>query len=163
MRIAGIIKNSVVNGVGIRDVIFTQGCVHKCKECHNPETWDFNGGVEYGVLKLYHLFENSNNNLTISGGEPMFQLVELLQLLRIFHRNTNKTVWIYTGYEFSDISFETWEMLANLNVEVVVDGKFEVDKKDLTLEFRGSSNQRIIDLKKTVEYGEVILWENSMK
>ena len=163
MRVAGIIKNSVVNGVGIRDVIFLQGCPHHCRECHNPETWDMNGGVEHGILQLYHLFEDSHNNLTISGGDPMIQLDDLERLLYIFYLNTNKTVWIYTGYKFEDFPIETWRKLAKLNVEVIVDGQFEIDKKDLTLEFRGSSNQRIIDLKKSVDVGEVVLWENSTK
>lgn len=158
MRVAGIIKNSVVNGIGIRDVIFLQGCEHHCKGCHNPETWNPNGGIEYGVLTLYHLFDKSTNNLTISGGDPLLQLDDLERLLYIFYLNTEKTVWIYTGYKFEDIPMNAWTRLSKLNVEVVVDGRFEIDKKDLTLEFRGSSNQRIIDLKKSVEHGEVVLW-----
>lgn len=158
MRVAGTIKNSVVNGIGIRDVIFLQGCLHHCKECHNPETWDLVGGTEIGITALYKQFERSSNNMTISGGEPLLQSNDLFQLLYIFYLNTDKTFWLYTGYRFDDIPMETWEKLCKLRVEVVVDGKFDIDKKDLTLQFRGSSNQRLIDLPKSVTKGEVVLW-----
>lgn len=163
MRIAGMIKDSMRNGYGIRDVIFLQGCPHRCKQCHNPDTWNVDGGIELGAYYLFDKLKDSPNNLTISGGEPLIQLPELERLLYLFYVNSNKTVWIYTGYKFEEISILTWEKLSKLNVEVVVDGEFEIDKKDSSLEFRGSSNQRLIDLKKSVAAGEVILWENSTK
>ena len=160
LRVAGTISNSVVNGVGIRDVIFLQGCSHHCKGCHNPETWSFDDGTEIGITALYKQFLNSDNNLTISGGEPLLQLDELYQLLYLFYLNTNKKVWLYTGYEFEDIPIEIWSKLNKLGVEVVVDGKFEIDKKDLTLQFRGSSNQRLIDLNETLKIGSIVFWED---
>ena len=159
MKVAGTIFNSVVNGHGIRDVIFLQGCLHHCKSCHNSETWNIDGGTELGITALYKKFENSNNNITISGGEPLLQLEDLERLLYIFYLNTNKTVWLYTGYTFEEIDIKTWQKLAKLNVEVVVDGRFEIDKKDLTLQFRGSSNQRLIDLPKSIANETVVLWE----
>ena len=161
MRVAGMIRDSVVNGIGIRDVVFLQGCPHHCQECHNKETWNVEGGIELGAYYIFDKLKDSPNNLTISGGEPLIQLEELERLLYLFYLNSNKTVWLYTGYKFEEISILTWEKLAKLNVEVVVDGEFEIDKKDLTLEFRGSSNQRLIDLKKTIKKGEIVLWENT--
>jgi anaerobic ribonucleoside-triphosphate reductase activating protein len=160
MRIAGIIKNSVVNGVGIRDVIFTQGCPHRCQGCHNPETWKFDGGTEMTVDKLAKEFKDSANDITISGGEPFWNYQDLFNIileLKVDH--PNKKFWIYTGYKFEELNRVMVDILCNLGVEVIVDGRYERDKRDLTLQFRGSSNQRIIDVRKSLEAHEVILWE----
>ncbi len=159
MRIAGIIKNSVVNGNGIRDVLFLQGCKHKCKGCHNPQTWKLNGGSWYGVMDLCGKFYTSKNDITISGGEPLLQYDELIVFMELMCKHQHKRFWLYTGFKYEEI--EPW-LLRQLSkyVDVLVDGKFEEDKKDLTLRFRGSSNQRLIDLPKTVEQGQIVLWED---
>jgi anaerobic ribonucleoside-triphosphate reductase activating protein len=162
MRIAGIIKNSVVNGVGIRDVIFTQGCPHRCQGCHNPETWKFDGGTEMTVDKLAKEFKDSANDITISGGEPFWNYQDLFNIileLKVDH--PNKKFWIYTGYKFEELPERVLSYLQYLNVEVIVDGAFEEDKKDPDLRFRGSSNQRIIDFKKTMESGQIVSWEET--
>lgn len=156
MRVAGIIRNSVVNGIGIRDVIFLQGCMHHCKGCHNPETWKVEGGKVYTVEELVAEFEDSTNDITISGGEPFLQFEEMFHFIKAM-RMKGKHVWLYTGYTYEEIPwFELW-MLAGY-VDVLVDGRFEVNKKDLKLKFRGSSNQRLINLKKSVELRQVVLW-----
>lgn len=158
MRIAGLIKNSVVNGVGIRDVIFTQGCSHHCKGCHNPHTWNSKGGEEVTAKEIADQLKNSNNNVTISGGEPLEQIQEVTELLSELHKQ-GKDAWLYTGYTFENIGMGIWLILYANGVTVVVDGTFQEDKKDLTLQFRGSSNQRLIDLEKSLKAGHVVLWE----
>lgn len=160
MRIAGIIKDSIVNGVGIRDVLFTQGCPHHCKGCQNPETWDVRGGKWVEAVDMIEEL-SGDNNLTISGGEPLLNVYELEMLfLRHFEeRYPNKTIWLYTGYKFEEIPQDKVKILSWYNIEVIVDGKYEEDKRDTKLKFRGSSNQRLIDFKKSIKSGKTVLWE----
>ena len=138
MRIAGILPCSFVNGEGARYVIFLQGCKHHCKGCQNPETWDFDGGKEIGEKEIAEDFRNRKllDGITLSGGDPFFQqeaCVELIDLL------DGVNVWIYTGFEYDEIS-ET-ELAKKANVLVV--GKFIEDLK-CDGQYFGSSNQKII-------------------
>ncbi len=157
MRIAGIVRDSIVDGVGIRDVIFFQGCLHKCVGCQNPTTWNLEGGIGLSPGEVAFQLANSKNEVTISGGEPLLQLFDLKEMLSLL----NKRAWLYTGYQYEDISYETWSQLYALGVEVVVDGKFEKELADKSLKFKGSKNQRIIDLKQTLKFDKVVLWEDS--
>lgn len=159
MRIAGIIKNSVVDGIGIRDVLFLQGCTHHCEGCHNPETWNTNGGDEYKIVDLSRLFSESTNDITISGGEPMLQFRDVINFMYLVKHTQHKRFWLYTGFKYEELPPH---MLVELSeyVDVLVDGRFEIDKKDPALRFRGSSNQRLIDLPKSVKANRVILWED---
>ena len=159
MQIAGILKNSVVNGEGIRDVVFVQGCPHHCKGCHNPHTWSSNGGKQMYMTEVLDELKDSPNHVTISGGEPFSQLPKVVILTYCLKTRQGKSTWLYTGYRFEEINRTAWQRLADVGVVVVVDGRYEEDKKDLTLQFRGSSNQRIIDLRKTLESNEIVLWE----
>lgn len=158
MRIAGIVRDSIVDGVGIRDVIFTQGCPHHCEGCHNPQTWDKNGGYEMSIPDILAELKGSSNDITISGGEPLAQFNELLSLVKSISIVFGKRIWIYTGFTYENIAKSKIDQLA-LWCDVLVDGKYEKDKKDNTLLFRGSSNQRIIDLPKSVKENRVVLWE----
>lgn len=155
-----MIKNSVVNGIGVRDVIFFQGCEHRCKGCHNPHTWNRNGGEERTIDDVLAELSESNNNVTISGGEPLLQFEDLIHLITKIRREQNKTIWLYTGYKYEDLPFYIKWMLSHY-VDVLVDGAFEEDKKDLSLPFRGSSNQRLIHLPKSVGLCELIEWEDT--
>lgn len=156
MRIAGIVRDSIVDGPGIRDVVFFQGCPHQCKDCHNPDTHSVHGGKVVTVDEVVAELSGSSNDLTISGGEPLLQSLDLRTLLGRLKRRT----WLYTGFNVTQMSNNTlWDLYMG-GVEVIVDGKFEEDKKDPTLRFRGSSNQRIIDLGKTLTQGEIVLWED---
>lgn len=158
LRIAGIVRDSVVDGEGIRDVIFLQGCCHKCKGCHNPQTWDLNGGEHrYSYDVLVELI-NSTNDITISGGEPLLQFESLLNFLELVKLCTDKRVWMYTGCTV-DPTKDTWVILSKY-VDVVIDGKYVEELRDTNLRFRGSSNQRIIDLPKSVEEQRIVLWED---
>lgn len=159
MKVAGIIKNSVANGIGIRDVIFLQGCEHQCKGCHNPETWNKDDGIEINKYELASQFLSSNNHMTISGGEPILQYEEVIEYMKLVHSHEGKRFWLYTGFKIEELPPEMVTELAKY-VDVLVDGRFELEKKDLTLRFRGSSNQRLIDLPKTVEENKIVLWED---
>lgn len=159
MQIAGILKNSVVNGEGIRDVVFLQGCSHHCKGCHNPHTWNPEGGRYVSANDIINELRESPNPVTISGGEPLEQFLLVHFLIYSLNRRQGKTTWLYTGYRFDEIDRKIWQKLSKAGVVVVVDGRYEEDKKDLALQFRGSSNQRLIDLRKTLDQGQVVLWE----
>lgn len=164
IRIAGIVSESVVDGPGIRCAIFTQGCPHHCFECHNPETWDFNAGNEMTIEKLLDtaLREPWIAGVTLTGGEPFCQPEACQKIAKVFHQ-ANKTVWIYTGY--------TWEQLQKMaldnhaiasllkEVDVIVDGLYCASLRRLDLLFRGSTNQRILDQKKSAELAAPVLWE----
>lgn len=159
MKLAGIVRDSIVDGEGIRDVIFFQGCKHRCEGCHNPTTWNWNGGNEVDETDVVKELSDSSNDITISGGDPMLQFPSLLRMLHSITTTSTKRVWIYTGYTFEEIPMAMWHMLTHYAVDVVVDGRYEKDKRDTSLAFRGSSNQRLIDLKKSVLSESVVLWE----
>lgn len=162
VRIADIVEESVVDGLGIRMTIFTQGCPHRCEGCHNPQTHDPSGG---GNISIGEIEERIRRNplldgVTLSGGEPFSQSKPLSELCRRLHAN-NLNVWTYTGYTLEELTkaSETDADVRALLAEtdVLVDGRFVLAQLDLKLKFRGSANQRIIDMKKTRAAGTVVL------
>jgi len=173
MKYASIKKCDVANGTGIRVSIFVSGCHHHCKGCFNTDAWDFTFGEEYTdeveEKILASLDRDYVQGLTLIGGEPLEYvnqkgLVSLVKKAK--EKFPQKTIWCYTGYKFDDDVMndmmkkwpETEEIVSNL--DIVVDGKYDDDLRDLNLRFKGSSNQRIIDVKKTLDRGTVILAEN---
>lgn len=151
IRLAGVIESSINNGDGIRKVIFAQGCKHNCKGCFNPETHDFDGGYLCDTDKLIQRINEDYmiDGITFSGGDPFEQAYAFAEIAK--NINKNLTIWCYTGYTYEYLlehknEHEGWEELLN-NINVLVDGKFEEDKKDRSLKYRGSSNQRIIKLR----------------
>jgi anaerobic ribonucleoside-triphosphate reductase activating protein len=157
MRVAGMIKDSVVNGIGIRDVLFLQGCSHHCKGCHNPETWKIDGGTEYSIKQLINEFKG-DNDVTISGGEPLEQFTDVWEFMGKLNKKSGKRFWLYTGYSYEEIPQFMLAVLSEY-VDVLVDGKFIESQKDLRLPFRGSANQRLIDLPKSIEQNKIVEWE----
>jgi anaerobic ribonucleoside-triphosphate reductase activating protein len=157
MRIAGIVRDSIVDGIGVRDVVFFQGCGKRCKGCHNPDTWDYMGGCHRFIGDVAMELSDSSNNVTISGGEPFDQFEDLLELCRMLSEQ-DKKIWVYTG-NVVDPTKRIYQRLARY-VDVIVDGRFVEDKKDCNLRFRGSSNQRLINLPMSVVMGEIIEWED---
>ena len=154
IRIAGIAPESIVDGKGIRFVIFTQGCPHRCPGCHNPSTHSFNGGTTYDTEDIAKMFESSPliTGITLSGGEPFAQYEACMELAKRA-KEANLSVWCYTGYEF-------WEVIDNplmKYIDVLVDGKFDESQKSLDLRFRGSLNQRVINVPKSFEMKETVL------
>lgn len=157
IKIMGIAHNSVVDGSGIRDVIFTSGCPHHCIGCHNSETWDINNGKDYTIEKIIKEL-NSHSDLTISGGEPFIQADGLREFILEYKKiRPDINIWIYSGFTYEQI-IEIKEMKELLSLcDVLVDGRFEIEKKDLKLKFKGSSNQRIIDIQKSLKENNVVI------
>ncbi len=173
MYYATIKKHDVANGVGVRVSLFVSGCTHRCKGCFNAEAWDFSYGSPYTEETEREVLEAADKSyiagLSLLGGEPFEPQNQraLLPLLRKFRaRFPQKDVWCYTGYTLDKdlrpggraYCEATEEMLSLL--DVAVDGEFVESKKDLKLRFRGSSNQRIIDVPRTLAAGEVRLWKD---
>lgn len=162
IKIAGTVNDSIVDGEGFRFTIFTQGCFHNCPECQNPQTHDVNGGREVDTDDLLaQICENPLlNGVTFSGGEPFLQPKPLAELaVKIHERGLNITT--FTGYTLEQLQNMHDEDVNRLleQTDVLIDGPFLVAKKDLTLMFRGSSNQRIIDMQKTRQTGKIVLIE----
>lgn len=162
IRISGLVEESIVDGPGIRFVIFSQGCPHKCKGCHNPHTLDPNSGYEQNISDIIEKIKKNPllSGVTFSGGEPFLQAKALAEIAKKSHE-MGLDVISYTGYTFEDLKngFETnyhWKTLLE-NIDVLVDGPFEIEKKNLLLKFRGSENQRIIDVKKSLKSGTPIV------
>ncbi|MBQ7759257.1 anaerobic ribonucleoside-triphosphate reductase activating protein [Anaerotignum sp.] len=162
ISLSGVTGDSIVDGPGIRLTIFTQGCPHNCPGCHNPQTHDPNGG-SWGDTEdiLAAAAENPLlDGITLSGGDPFMQPVPCLELAKGAHK-IGLNVWTYTGY--------TWEALWQENdpekiallkeSDVLIDGPFLLAERSLELKFKGSRNQRTIDVKKSLEAGDIVLWE----
>lgn len=165
LRIAGTVHDSIVDGPGIRFSLYVQGCPHACEGCHNPQTWSFDGGQDRPLRDIYNeiIADPLLDGVTFSGGEP-FCHAHKLYLLGALLRRTGLNIVTYTGYTFEQLT-----KLGNekncfgelLSVtDILVDGRFELEHRDLTLLFRGSSNQRLIDVPASMKAGKVVLWEN---
>ncbi|GAA0121187.1 MAG: anaerobic ribonucleoside-triphosphate reductase activating protein [Clostridium argentinense] len=164
VQLAGIIHESLTNGPGMRRVLFAQGCRHNCKGCFNSHTHNFNGGQTFNIDNIVTDIKKNPliKGVTFSGGDPIEQ-AEAFSLIAKEVRKLNKNVWCYTGYTFEEIlkNSEKDSALKELikNIDVLVDGKFDISKKDDGLKYRGSSNQRIIDVKRSLSKGEAVIVE----
>ena len=167
MKYAKIRKMDISNGEGVRVSLFVQGCSFHCKNCFNQETWDFNGGKEFTTAEVQKIIELANKDyiagLSVLGGEPLHpNNIESVSMLCEYFKfkYPEKSIWVCTGFKYEDII----KMENNYNIfnyiDVLVDGQFEEDKKDLTLKWRGSSNQRVIDCKKSLAENKIILKED---
>ena len=165
IRIAGITRESIVDGPGIRLVVFTQGCPHNCPGCHNPETHDPAGGKLMDITEIINLIEQAKliRGITFSGGEPFLQAGKLATIAQMAHQH-NLNVVTYTGFLFEKIlhfAITDTDILALLQqTDILIDGPFKKEERDLRLAFRGSLNQRIIDVPKSLTIGKVVLWED---
>lgn len=163
LRVAGFEKESIVDGPGIRYVLFLQGCPHQCPGCHNPQTHEIDGGISMTteeILKDIHSKKHLDG-VTFSGGDPFLQPEPLLELAKEL-KSEGIHLTIYSGYTYEQLLEKGKENKAIQGlldtVDILVDGRFILEKKDLALAFRGSSNQRLIDLKKSRESGKVVLF-----
>lgn len=163
LRIAGTVNDSIVDGPGIRYTIFTQGCPHHCLGCHNPQTHDFAGGQDADVEKILdEIFKNPIlSGVTFSGGEPFCQAEALVPIAEAI-KEKGKHLMIYTGYLLEHLQkMESAGVQRLLELaDVIVDGPFILAEKNLTLSYRGSENQRVIDMVKTRKSGEVVLYRS---
>lgn len=164
MRIANTVSGSIVDGPGLRFTVFTQGCRHNCPGCHNPQTHDFAGGYDVTVDELTEklLSDPLTAGLTLSGGDPMEQAAECAELAKRA-RAGGKTVWTYTGYTYEQLLREGDPARLALLEEsdVLVDGPFLLAEKSYEAQFRGSRNQRLIDLNATRAGGRLTLWRQA--
>lgn len=185
LRLAGVVRESIVDGPGLRFAIFCQGCPHNCPKCHNQDTHDFSGGYDCDIQKIVNAIEENPllSGVTFSGGEPSHQPVAFLEIAKkVKSRGLN--IWMYSGYTLEELLSRANSAISDLNnmnenssqtseknkeqvalkgllglVDVLVDGKFINELKDLTLPFRGSRNQRIIDMAATKRHNKIILYE----
>lgn len=144
MRVLDIINGTIVDGEGLRTSIYFAGCKHHCKGCHNPESWDFNGGRDMTIDEILKIIEENRFNVTYSGGDPLYQNLDDLVLLSKKIHDLGHNIWLYTGFTIEELKKDSKYDEILDNIDVIVDGPFIEEKKDLTLKFRGSSNQRII-------------------
>jgi len=166
IRIAGVVRESIVDGPGIRYVVFAQGCPHGCKGCHNEATHDFSGGYVCETDKIVSEIEKNPllSGVTFSGGEPFCQAGGFLSLARkLKERNTH--IVSFSGYTYEELAAlsETDEGVRGLLgcIDVLIDGRFVLEMRDLTLQFKGSSNQRYIDMNATRGSGALVVLEGS--
>ena len=176
-----ILHDDMRNGDGLRVVLFVSGCNHKCYNCQNPQTWDCNSGIEFDLAAKEEIFEQLNKDyisgITFSGGDPLHEnnIDEVYWLCYITKKSyPTKNIWLYTGYTWDQIFYPV--VTDDLNIkrdeiiegrkeivklcDVIVDGRYEADKRSPNLPWVGSSNQRVIDVQKSLEEGKVILWTN---
>ena len=165
LRVSGIIKDSIVDGPGLRYTVFTQGCYHKCEGCHNPQTHDPQGGFSVDTDKLFEEFMANPmyKGITLSGGEPFLQSDPLADLvIKIRRTDPSKDIICYSGYTFEQLkkSIDVDRIMSYMrllyNIDYLVDGPFMKDKASLDCKWRGSTNQRIIDVKASLQAGKVI-------
>ncbi|MEG1179396.1 MAG: anaerobic ribonucleoside-triphosphate reductase activating protein [Oscillospiraceae bacterium] len=161
LRLAGVIRESIVDGPGWRLVVFAQGCPHHCEGCQNPQTHDFTGGYDSTVQNILDAVKANKllAGITLSGGEPFAQAKAMSKLAHEIHK-IGLNVMAYSGWTFEQLfnganNQNYWLDLLN-EVDFLVDGKFDIDKKSLSVKFRGSSNQRIIDVKKSLASGYAV-------
>lgn len=185
LRLAGVVRESIVDGPGLRFAIFCQGCPHNCPKCHNQDTHDFSGGYDCDIQKIVNAIEENPllSGVTFSGGEPSHQPVAFLEIAKkVKSRGLN--IWMYSGYTLEELLSRANSAISDLDnpnddssqtseknkeqvalkgllglVDVLVDGKFINELKDLTLPFRGSRNQRIIDMAATKRHNKIVLYK----
>lgn len=161
MRYSSIKQYDVANGVGIRTTLFVTGCYFNCKGCFNKEIQDFNtGNLWTDNIQQNFINKGLDNKITgysILGGEPLSQDNDMLELVKQIKKQTNKSIWMWTGFIYEELNDFQKEIISY--VDVLIDGQFIENLKNLNLKFRGSSNQRIIDVKKSLQESKVILWE----
>ena len=155
-------KTSIANGEGIRVVLWISGCSLHCRGCHNPETWNPNSGKHFNLEAKTELFESLNKSyvqgITFSGGNPLESFPEVLALCKeIKEKFPTKDIWLYSGYTYEEINQKIMNMVLEY-IDVLVDGRYIDEQRDLTLKWRGSRNQRVIDVQKTLKENKVILY-----
>lgn len=160
MRYHNITKDDMLNGDGLRVVLWVSGCTHCCKECHNPITWDPNSGILFDEAAKMEIFAELEKDyisgVTFSGGDPLhinntFEITELAKEIK--EKYPDKTIWLYTG--------STWDEIRHLEIvkyiDVLVDGEFEIEKFDANLHWKGSANQKVIDVGETLRTSKIVL------
>lgn len=160
MKVINILHDSIVDGAGFRSVVFFAGCLHHCHGCHNPQSWNIANGKDMSQADIFtELIENELTNVTLSGGDPFLQCIEVSELAKSL-KVAGKNIWCYTGYLFEDLLENPHHRHLLEQIDVLVDGPFELAKRDLSLLYKGSSNQRIIDVQRSLTEGRIQLYKH---
>jgi anaerobic ribonucleoside-triphosphate reductase activating protein len=156
LRIMRIVIDTTVDGPGWRTSVYCAGCRHACEGCHNHETWSFDAGHDETIDEIIRQLAATEGNITFSGGDPMYQAPAFTELARRIREELHRTIWCYTGFLYEEVLADP-EMSALLPyLEVLVDGRFEYARRDTNLLFRGSSNQRLVDVQRSLAEGRVV-------
>ena len=146
-----------VDGIGLRTSLYCAGCEHHCVGCHNPQSWDEYGGEAVDIETLFHLIIEADMNVTFTGGDPMLHPEGFTQLARLIKSKTDKSIWCYTGYRFEQLLVHPTQRALVELCDVIVDGPYIESQRDLSLPFRGSRNQRLIDVAPSLQSGNISL------
>lgn len=146
-----------VDGIGLRTSLYCAGCEHHCVGCHNPQSWDEYGGEAVDIETLFHLIIEADMNVTFTGGDPMLHPEGFTQLARLIKSKTDKSIWCYTGYRFEQLLLHPTQRALVELCDVIVDGPYIESQRDLSLPFRGSRNQRLIDVAPSLQSGTICL------
>ena len=159
LAILRIVEDTMVDGPGFRTAIYAAGCTHHCLGCHNPQSWDIRAGREMTTEEiLVPILADPFADVTFTGGDPMMQPEGFTELACAIKEQSHKTIWCYTGYTYETLLTMPAQRELLRHIDVLVDGPFIQDLRDEQLQFRGSSNQRTIDVQRSLESGTVILW-----
>ena len=157
IRLLDIRYGTSVDGIGLRTSLYCAGCEHHCVGCHNPQSWDEQGGEAVAIETLFHLIVEADMNVTFTGGDPMLHPEGFTQLARLIKSKTDKSIWCYTGYRFEQLLLHPARRALVQLCDVIVDGPYIESQRDLSLHFRGSRNQRIIDVAPSLQSGSISL------
>jgi len=157
MRVLDIVAGTTVDGPGLRTSIYFAGCSHHCPECHNPESWDMAGGEEMSVDEIVARVIEEDFDVTFTGGDPLAQVNALVELAKRI-KAIGKNIWCYTGYLYEDVVADAALSQILPYIDVLVDGRFRIEERDVKLLFKGSANQRLIDVHRSTLASPVI-WE----
>ncbi|WP_304383614.1 anaerobic ribonucleoside-triphosphate reductase activating protein [Muribaculum intestinale] len=158
VNVLDIVRGTTVDGPGFRTSVYMAGCRHACPGCHNPQSWDFNGGTLMDIEELMAVVEEEDWDVTLTGGDPMYHPGAVMEIARRVHE-LGHDIWVYTGFTWEDLIKK--EELSNVLrlIDVIVDGPYHAAERDTDLLFRGSRNQRIIDVASSLESGMVMEWQ----
>lgn len=159
LSILNIIQDTTVDGPGFRTSIYAAGCIHKCEACHNPQSWDKHNGKLYHINDLLEVIKEADfANVTFTGGDPLIQVEGFTELATLIKKETRKNIWCYTGFTYEQISKSKKLSLILPYIDVIIDGKFISSLHKESLLFRGSSNQRIVDVQQSILNKKLTLW-----
>lgn len=156
MRVLRVVEGTSVDGPCLRTSLYLAGCTHQCPGCHNPQSWDPMGGEEMSEDELMKIIAYNEAPVTFSGGDPLFQPEAVASLAARIKRELGYNIWVYTGYTWEQIEKQPRLMEVMKHIDVLVDGPFIMAERDLDIIFRGSRNQRLIDVQATIAQGKVV-------
>lgn len=154
-----IVVDTTVDGPGWRTSVYCAGCRHACPGCHNPETWSFQAGESVSVDEIFERLAATEGNITFSGGDPMYQAEAFTALSKRIVNELHRTIWCYTGFTFEEVQADPVMRQMLPYLEVLVDGPFLQEQRNLDLMFRGSKNQRLVDVPASLRAGHVVEYE----